>query len=237
MWSWLSQQYNDIKGNAKWAAIAAFWWVAIHYGKEMLHLIPHISTWLVDALLLCFSLIVFVWLATRHQQASIQAQGGALMNAAKITPHVVELHVKRVEEFYHTYDNALLHETEANMKAISDVKPQGEREQFFLRFIATGILSYVFDTIWYTIYASQIKALQTLNAKPLKREEVRPFYSDAVASSPSTYKNYSFDQWIGFLREQGLITEQVDMVGITQRGREFLKYLIHQGRPMHTKRL
>ena len=235
MWNWLVKQYNDVKGNAKWAAIAAFWWVVINYGKRMLNLIPHIPAWVVDSLLFCFSLIVFVWLATRKMQLPAQTQSGAIMNAT-ITAENTEFYVKRVDEFYQTYDNTMLRETEANVVAIANTKAQSEREQFFVRFIASGVLNYVFDSIWFGIYASQIKALQTLNSRTLKREEIRVFYDAAASAFPDTYKKYSFDQWVGYLRANVLILENNDKVAITKRGREFLKYTVHLAKPVDMKK-
>jgi hypothetical protein len=235
---WLLRQWNDIKGNFKWAALVALWWLVVTLVKRMLHYFPSLPEWTMTAIPLVLSLGLFVWLVTRRPRGSNQGQvqnAAPLMNVT-ITAENIGFYVNRVDEFYQTYDNVMLRETEANILAIANTKPQAERERFFIRFIATGILNYVFDTIWFTIYASQIKALQTLNAKNLKREELRKFYSDAVASFPDAYKKYSFDQWLGYLRGQGLVIEQGDMVGITKRGREFLKYIVHQAKSLDIKK-
>src|SRR5271169_5333086 len=63
MLNWFVRQYNDIKGNFKWACIAALWWAVVHYGRQMLQVIPNIPGWLVTSILLCLSLAVFLWLA------------------------------------------------------------------------------------------------------------------------------------------------------------------------------
>jgi hypothetical protein len=59
---------------------------------------------------------------------------------------------------------------------------------------------------------------------------VFPFYTSAAQTFPALYANYSFDQWFGYLRSQGLIREDGDAVSITIRGRDFLKFLIDEGR-------
>jgi len=43
MWNWLVTQYNDIRGNLKWALLLGLWWVIAHFGKQMLQSIPQIS--------------------------------------------------------------------------------------------------------------------------------------------------------------------------------------------------
>jgi hypothetical protein len=230
MWNWFVQQYNDIRGNLKWGLLLGLWWVIATYGKRMLQLIPNISPWMVWAIVICVSLAAFVWVAKRHPTMNTQIQ----TPATNIPPAV--LSVDRVDEFYQTYDNALLKETEGNIKMLADRYPPNERERFFLRFIAMGVLNFVFDTIWWTIYGSQVKALQKMNAVPLTREELRAYYSAAAQEYPKVYQNYDFDKWVGYLRAQVLILEQNDRVAITKRGREFLKYLVHFARPVDTKK-
>ena len=46
---------------------------------------------------------------------------------------------------------------------------------------------------------------------------------------PGQYANYSFEQWLVYMESQMLVTRKDDKVYITLDGREFLKYLIHQG--------
>lgn len=70
MRSWIVRQYDDIKGNAKWAAIASVWWLVTKYGRKMLQLIPDIRQWSIDGILLILSLGVFFWLAKSGNKSS-----------------------------------------------------------------------------------------------------------------------------------------------------------------------
>jgi hypothetical protein len=95
---------------------------------------------------------------------------------------------------------------------------------------------YTFELTWLLIYASQLDALHDLNSGPLKRKQLRPYYDAVAQKFPDAYRQYSFDGWLGFMRTLVLIREDGDMVSLTIRGQEFLKYLIHtqrsaKGRP------
>jgi hypothetical protein len=44
------------------------------------------------------------------------------------------------------------------------------------------------------------------------------------------YLGFTFDNWLAFFRNQGLATENHDRIVILPKGREFLKYLINNGK-------
>jgi hypothetical protein len=80
MWNSIARQYNDIRGNLKWALLLGLWWVIVHFGKQMLQLIPHISQWMVWAIIVFASVVVFVLVARSNKQAqqpstSVQVPG------------------------------------------------------------------------------------------------------------------------------------------------------------------
>jgi hypothetical protein len=58
--SWISAQYNDIKGNAKWALLVALWPLMLNAGKFLLSLIPHIQSWEVWTVVLIASSVTFI---------------------------------------------------------------------------------------------------------------------------------------------------------------------------------
>ena len=61
-------------------------------------------------------------------------------------------------------------------------------------------------------------------------EALRPFYTLAATQYPEAYNGYSFEAWLGFLRDQLLVREDGGRLRITVRGREFLTYLTRMGR-------
>src|SRR5271157_59803 len=63
MRDWLSRQYNDIKGNAKYSLLIALWWAVTWVANKLLHYIPNIPNWTIWATLLLLSAAAFVWIA------------------------------------------------------------------------------------------------------------------------------------------------------------------------------
>lgn len=99
-----------------------------------------------------------------------------------------------------------------------------------VRFIATGVISFIHERTWLTIYRSQILALMELNRRILRREEVKSYYDSAIREYPEQYAGYSFDQWFSYLKAGPLILEHPgDTVEITVGGKDFLKYMVHCG--------
>jgi len=61
-------------------------------------------------------------------------------------------------------------------------------------------------------------------------------YDKAVLNNPNQYSNYSFDQWIGFMKYRMLIASHPSqMVELSFNGKDFLKYLAHVGRDANEK--
>jgi hypothetical protein len=57
------------------------------------------------------------------------------------------------------------------------------------------------------------------------------FYDQVAQRFPERYANYSFESWVDFLKSNILIVvHPSQMIDITVRGRDFLKYLTHWGR-------
>jgi hypothetical protein len=153
-----------------------------------------------------------------------------------LAPVAPEAQYKNVEEFYKTYDNSMLLEAEGYIqKESNQYKPGLERERFLIRNLASFALTYVFDMIWYTGFGSQLKAIEQLNAGPLSTAQIRTFYDEATQRYPNMYPSYSFDKWLYYLQSWCVLVQSGDTFSISIRGREFLKYLVHEGRLIDTK--
>ena len=138
---------------------------------------------------------------------------------------------RNVDEFYATYDNVILRETEANIRVQSDqYAPGAERERYLIRYFATVVLLGVFELVWAQIYASQLRALHQLTGRALTLAQLREYYDEGVAASPHFYQNYPYERWLLFLRSWLLILEQGDTIQLAPRGREFLRYLVQSGK-------
>lgn len=182
--------------------------------------------WLGVALVV-MGLLIFIG----NRKKAKQGQNTQTQMVAAPSPVAPETQYKNVEEFYRTYDNSMLIESEGYIRSESDqYKPGAERERFLVRSLASFAITYVFDVVWYTIFGSQLKALQQLNARPLSLAQVRSFYDQASESFPNMYPNYAFDAWLYYMQSWFLIVQNGDVFSISIRGKEFLKYLVHEGR-------
>lgn len=142
-----------------------------------------------------------------------------------------------VEDFLKkVYDNQLLREAEEGIRThLESLKPVNveERERFLLRNFAATVILRAFDRIYYDIYGSQLAALQFLNdfrGAQVTLENLRPFFEEACKKHPELYINDRFERWLGFISTAGLVRLDNNIFSITVRGKEFLKYLVDQGR-------
>jgi hypothetical protein len=106
-----------------------------------------------------------------------------------------------------------------------------EREQFLVRTLSAGALTVLHDQTWQTIFRSQCDLLQELNTKPaMNLDQVKPFYDAAVAAHPEAYKERSFELWLSYMRGQNVILQDANVIQITIRGKDFLRYIVQEGR-------
>ncbi len=133
--------------------------------------------------------------------------------------------------FKNAYNSALYKEIEDNFRAAAAQNQPNDREGFYLKIIAAGIIGYAFDIVWAYIFKSQILLMTELNRRALSLAEVRTYYDKAASDNPERYAAYSFDQWMEFMKSHVLLTHLPNgLVAITERGKDFLKYLLHWGR-------
>jgi hypothetical protein len=128
-------------------------------------------------------------------------------------------------------------EIEKNIKIIAQQNSPHDTEAFYARFIGVGLVAYQHDMAWFTIYGSQLAALAELNSRGLiPVGDLKKHYDKAVLNNPNQYSNYSFDQWMGFMKYRMLIASYPSqMVELSFNGKDFLKYLAHVGRDANEK--
>ena len=109
---------------------------------------------------------------------------------------------------------------------------QTQKEKFLLRIIAAQTLVQQFETTYRIIWGSQLNALEITNTTPdgVPLGFIETLYNQATArDDKELYANYSFEQWLAYMESQLLSIRKDDKIYITLTGREFLKYIIHQG--------
>jgi hypothetical protein len=102
-----------------------------------------------------------------------------------------------------------------------------------------GFWGYLHEVTWAYIFRSQILALTDLNAKGgvLSLTAITSHFEKATTDFPNTYALYTFNQWMDFMLTHSLLIRKPgDVVEITVRGRDFLKFLTHWGWTADMKR-
>jgi len=225
----LRTQWRDIAGNVK------FWIITVILGifMSVLTVLTHGLRWwqqgalaLIYGFMLIWAIGVTVMMARQSEHARSFTQSAAKPEVG--TPE----QFAAIDKIYKTYDNQLLHETEELFRASAKKCQAGdEREAFLIRSLATITILSFFESTWYSIFASQLAALEQLNMRFLKVEDLHPYFQLNADQRPQ----YQFESWFGYLKTQVLVRQDGYNVGITVRGREFLKYLVEYGRTAKDK--
>lgn len=226
----------------KWGWIVAGG-VVIGLGTKLLHGVlripdPYFYGSLFVLACACFVFLVNRFVTITKGEAAIAKTSPQIGQGQSTNVGAIVETSSSVEDFYRTYDNRLLTETEQNIRAQADKYPPGvDREKFLVRYFASFVIIGIFEYIWVLIFRSQIVAMEVLNKAPQKIEGLRQFYDAAISLDNAVfYAGYPFTSWLAFMKSNFLIREDGDLISITIRGQEFLKYLIHTNRSADDRR-
>jgi hypothetical protein len=140
------------------------------------------------------------------------------------------------EVFQLMFPNELISTREANIRSALEARnvPVGaEREKFLTKLVAMVDVAWSFELTYRAIYGTQIAALSSMNSAAMEPEALRQFYDFGVAASPQFYENYTFEQWLDFMLNNGLAERTpTGSIAITNQGREFLKFITGRGYPI-----
>lgn len=183
------------------------------------------------------------WLLGRRRRSSLQGTPiQAIQPADAVTPGIPALSTLLGKNPQITFDGrayfALAYyspvtaEFERNIKIIAQQQYPNDKEGFYARFIGVGIVAYQHEVTWLTVYKSQLSAMAELNARGvvIPLADVKKHYDKAVREYPTTYTNYTFEQWMNYMQLRQLIVRHpTHMVEITHGGKDFLRFVAHLG--------
>lgn len=143
------------------------------------------------------------------------------------------------EELMKAFDNALLVVDEQAINA--DLEKRGLAGRItaipvLVRHLAAARIALHFERAYSIVWGSQLAILQhvnTLGETGASMESLKPFYLQAAATYPQIYQKYAFEAYMGFLASQMLVEIKKDHAFITLVGREFLRWLIGEGRTLY----
>jgi hypothetical protein len=192
--------------------------------------------WLLFALLLW---IIVSWSNSRGKsQLALMRDPSSMVLAANNESR--EGNFDAPEFFRRAYVSSAATDAENNIRASNTGTSPEEREEFYLKILGLGTVAVIYDDIWWTIYRSQILALLELNQNSgsLPLAKFKKYYDDAKETYPAEYAKDPFHQWMLYLERNSLIlVHPNEMIVITVRGKDFLKYLVHWGRSADTRSL
>jgi hypothetical protein len=142
-----------------------------------------------------------------------------------------QVQLKEIDNMYNANRGLLLHEVEESVRVEAAKYPNDEREAKLIQHVSTLMVVGFLEFTWYSIFGSQIRALEHLNKGVATLEDLKPYFSQESEKRPQ----YPFESWIGYLKHQMLIIQDGYNVNITVRGKDFLKYLVQNGRTANDK--
>ena len=214
-------------------------WVALWQGlvgfgvgklvEAILKLYTNLSPIWITPIWLLIAAAVWAALAYWSKRKESPLQPAGARTSTQIVTQAVGLedNIKHVEEFYKNNAGRLRDEIEKHFeRLLAHFVTSAERERFLFRANVSGALASFHDTTWNSIFRSQLELLQELNARALTLDQARPFYDSAALANPALYSQYSFEQWLSYMRGQSIVLQDGNVLQITVRGTDFLRYLV-----------
>jgi len=216
--------------------------------KKLLTYVPQIShdwatviAWGVAALVLFFLVFRFQerMPAQPHVQSPQVAPAATVPTLSTVVPGFPGPNFDAKEFFRTAYYSPLTAEVEKNIRIVAEQNQKNDREGFMAKLVGVGLVGFFHEIAWAYIYKSQLLMLTEMNRRSgwLPAKDAKAYYDSAAIEYPTVYSRYSFDQWLGFLKAQGLILQHPsDMLEITIKGKDFLKYLTHWGHDLNQRK-
>lgn len=107
-------------------------------------------------------------------------------------------------------------------------KAQSEREDLLLRALTVQQMMKSFGIAYSGIFGSQIRALHSLNSRPIPRSEAEELLSQLKITTPSLGQ-FSIDDYMAYLLNWRFVQFVGGKYSITETGREFLKFILDNG--------
>jgi hypothetical protein len=98
-----------------------------------------------------------------------------------------------------------------------------------IRGAAVLALQRDFEVIYRLIFGSQLDLLLRANAGGFDEAGADALYRNARGMFPAVHESGSFEMWLSFLVNRQLIERKSSRILVTQKGKEFMQYLVEVG--------
>ena len=115
---------------------------------------------------------------------------------------------------------------------ISEVEGYQNKYERLYKYSKLLVMFKSFEKVYDSIYGSQIRFIQRLNHTSVEsKTSLKLYYDNAAKNYPDAYKNYSYESYLNYLKNNGLIIMEVndENVQISDYGKDFLKYILEMG--------
>jgi hypothetical protein len=164
----------------------------------------------------------------------VKKAGPVELTAAPQNQQPVEVPTEAPPKIFHPLESPLLRSREEAIRSdIEKLFPDDvtARVNALITHLAATQFALAFESINRVIWGSQLELLLHVNSLSagVNVDELRPFYEKAVSTSQDGLKEYSFESYIGFLVNSGLLFRTNGRVLITPFAKEFLSHLARTG--------
>ena len=162
--------------------------------------------------------------ASQQAAASVPLQNAIQQPPATVTAALATMRTPAVERI----ESLIL-----NFGVFQDAQSIEDKNRLLLALAARAAQFLNFESADSVIFQSQIRLLEELNGRAvgLGQDRLRTsFFEPAAHGYPELYREYSFDQYLTFLKVKELIEEKEGLVAITDNGKDYLKWRVDQAK-------
>jgi hypothetical protein len=138
-----------------------------------------------------------------------------------------------VQQLMQSFDSPALLDEENTLRAeLSRRSLQAEAAiQVLVRHYAQARLYLAHEVAYRSIFGSQIRFLRELNSSPngMTLDQAEEFYKNVAETFPTILRDRSSADYFGYLSSHNLISVQNNHSYITDRGRDFLTWMVRIG--------
>ena len=151
-------------------------------------------------------------------------------------PTQIDTSISSREQLLDSFNSALILQKERELESEFEkrnIQKIEEKFKIILRHYAAALLLNDFQRTDMLIFGSQIELLIAANTggtAGVSKKEAELIFGQAQKLWPGLYGGHSFDDYVEFVTDGGLLEKNQKGFSITQKGKEFLSYLIHSGR-------